>query len=129
MNVPKLTLSLLRNHFAICRLSPDDDFPVWCENAEFYSITRSKEELSVVSLNETVPLDVEAERDWRGLRIHGPLDVTSIGILASLVRPLAEAEIPVLSISTYDTDYVFIRQEFLSQALAALKNNGHSIDF
>lgn len=129
MNGPKLTLSILPNHFAICRLSPDADIPAWSKNTEFYSITRSRDELSVVCFNENIPLDVEAEHDWRALRIEGPLDFYLTGILASLVSPLAEAEISVFAISTYDTDYVLVREKFLSQAISVLKKEGHSVNF
>ena len=129
MNGAKLTLSILPNHFAICRLSPDADIPVWSKNTEFYSITRSRDELSVVCFNENAPLDVQAERDWRALRIEGPLDFSLTGILASLVSPLAEAEISVFAVSTYDTDYVLVREKFLSQAISVLKKEGHSVNF
>ena len=83
----------------------------------------------MVCFNENVPLDVEAERDWRVLRIEGPLDFSLIGILASLVSPLAEAEISVFAISTYDTDYLLVREKFLSQAISVLKKEGHSVNF
>ena len=83
----------------------------------------------MVCFNENVPLDVEAERDWRALRIEGPLDFSLIGILASLVSPLAEAEISVFAISTYDTDYVLVQEKFLSQAISVLKKEGHSVNF
>lgn len=129
MNGPKLTLSILSNHFAICRLPPDADIPTWSKNSEFYSITRSRHELSVVCFDEDVPSDVEAERDWRVLRIEEPLDFSLIGILSSLVGPLAEAEISVFAISTYDTDYVLVREKFLSQAISVLKKEGHSVNF
>ena len=128
MNGPKLTLSILPGHFAICRLSPHADIPAWCKNTELYSITRSRDELSVVCFNEDVPLGVKADRDWRALKIEGPLDLSLIGILVSLLRPLAEAEISVFAISTYDTDYVLVREKFLSQAISVLKKEGHSIN-
>ena len=129
MNLPNLTLSILPNHLAICRLSPDADIPAWSKNTEFYSITRSKDELSVICFNENAPLDVQAERDWRALKIQGRLDFSLTGILASLVSPLAEAEISVFAISTYDTDYVLVREKFLSQAISILKKEGHSLNF
>lgn len=129
MNGPKLTLSILPNHFAICRLSPDADIPAWSKNTEFYSITRSRDELSVVCFNENLPSNVEAECDWRALRIEGPLDFSSTGILACLLGPLAEAKISVFAISTYDTDYVLVRERFLSQAVSILTKEGHSVNF
>jgi hypothetical protein len=129
MNGPKLTLSILPKHFAICRLSPDEDMPAWCKNAEFYSIARSRDELSMVCFNENVPLDVEAERDWRALRIEGPLDFCLTGILASIVSPLAAADISVFAISTYDTDYVFVPEKSLSLSISVLEKEGHSVNF
>lgn len=129
MNQPKLTLSILPNQFAVCRLSPDADVPAWSQNTEFYSITRSRDELSVVCLNKDVPRDIQAERDWLGLKVEGPLDSSLTGILASLANPLAKAKISIFAISTYGTDYVFVRKDSLSQAVAILKNEGHSIDW
>ncbi len=124
----KPTLSILPRHFAICRLSPHADIPAWGKNTELYSITRSRDELSIVCFNENVPLDIEADRDWRALRADGPLDLSLVGILVSLLRPLAEAEISVFAISTYDTDYVLVREKFLSQAISVLKKEGYSIN-
>lgn len=123
----KLTLSLLPNHFAICKLSPDADIPAWCKNTEFYSIKRSRNDLSVVCFDEDVPSEVEAERDWRALIIEGPLDFSLIGILASPLTPLAKANISVFVISTYDTDYILVHEIYLFRAISILNIEKHSI--
>ena len=126
--MPKLTLTVLPDQFAVCRLSPDDDIPIWSRNEEFYSITRSRNELSIVCLSKGVPENIRAECDWRALKVRGPLDFSLTGILAAIINPLSEAKIPIFAISTYDTDYLLIREDSLSQVVAILSGVGHSID-
>ena len=124
--MPKLTLTILPDQFAVCRLSPDADIPAWTQNAEFYSITRSRDELSVVCLSKDVPENIRAECDWRALKVRGPLDFSLTGILTAVIEPLSEAKIPIFAISTYDTDYVLVREDSLSQVVAILNEEGHS---
>jgi hypothetical protein len=127
--MPKRTLIILPDQFAVCRLSPDADIPAWSQNAKFCSITRSKDELSVVCLCKDVPGNILAECGWRALKVKGALDFSLTGILASITNPLAKAKIPVFVISTYDTDYIFVRENHLSQAISVLSKEGHSIIF
>jgi hypothetical protein len=127
--MPKRTLIILSDQFAVCRLSPDADIPAWSQNAKFFSITRSKDELSVVCLGKDVPGNILAECGWRALKVKGALDFSLTGILASITKPLAKAKIPVFVISTYDTDYIFVRENHLSQAKRVLIKEGHSIIF
>lgn len=126
--MPKLTLTILPDPFAVCRLSPDADIPAWTQNEEFYSITRSKDELSIVCMSKAVPENIRAECDWSALKVRGPLDFSLTGILAAIINPLSEAKIPIFAISTYDTDYVFVREDSLSQVVAILSGEGYSID-
>lgn len=126
--MPKLTLSILPDPFAVCRLSPDADIPAWTRNEEFYSITRSRDELSIVCMSKDVPENIRAECDWRALKVRGPLDFSLTGIFAAIINPLSEAKIPIFAISTYDTDYIFIREDSLTQVVAILSKEGHSID-
>jgi len=128
MQTPKLTLSVLPSRFAICRISPDSEVPSWSSSTEFCSITRSRDELSVVCLSKNVPPNTQAERDWRALKVQGPLELSLTGVLASLAQPLAEAKISVFAISTYDTDYLLVREDSLSEAIRALKDEGHSVE-
>jgi hypothetical protein len=127
VNSPRLSLSILPERFAVCRLSPDDDVPPWGRSPEFYSITRSREELSVVCLAKDVPGHIQADRDWRVLKIEGPLSFSLTGILISLANPLAEAKISIFAISTYDTDYVLVPESSLPRATAIFMEKGHSI--
>jgi hypothetical protein len=90
-------------------------------------VTRSPEELSVVCEQDQVPADVRAERGWRLLQVRGPLDFGLTGILASLTEPLAGASISVFAFSTFDTDYLMVREGDLDQGIATLNAARHSI--
>ena len=128
-NYPKveLRLSVLEDRFAVCRLQPNNEVPGWATEAGFSSITRTPDEISVVCPEETVPDEVVRESGWRALVVEGPLDFSLIGVLASILRPLANSGISVVTISTYDTDYVLVKEDQLDPAIAALRDNGHEI--
>jgi hypothetical protein len=113
--------------FAICRLAADAAIPTWATAGRTFSISRSGEELSVLCLQELVPSGIRCEGDWRCVRVAGPLEFSQIGVLASLLGPLAEAGISVLAISTFDTDYLLVKQANFEQATAVLRQSGHKI--
>ena len=74
---------------------------------------------------EFVPLDLKADRGWRCFRLEGPISFSETGVLSSFIRPLSENAIPIFVISTFDTDYVLIKAEFVEKALAVLRTAGH----
>jgi hypothetical protein len=117
----------LSGQFAVCRLAPDSTIPLWGLSEKFFSITKSEDELTVVCSAKNVPPNVQAERDWRALKVESILDLRSTGILASLARPLAQASVSIFAISTYDTDYVLVREKDLSRAVATLREAGHAV--
>jgi len=121
-----LTLDLLRGTFAVCRLAPDARVPAWVAGGPFVSITRTADELSVVCRQEAVPEGVRCERGWRCLRVAGILDSSLVGVLASLVGPLTEAAVSVFVVSSFDTDYLLVKQENLQRAVAVLRRAGHA---
>jgi hypothetical protein len=122
-----LSISILPGLYAICRLAPGVPLPPWASPSEVMSITRTPEELSVVCEQKHVPATVTCERDWRCLKVEGPLDLSLTGILASLAAPLAQAQICLFAISTYDTDYVLIKDNDLQNAVSVLGRAGHNI--
>jgi hypothetical protein len=123
----KLNLSLLSKSFVICRLAAGAPIPAWATSGDFFSITRTSEELSLVVEMDLVPADLRAETSWRAIKAHGPFAFSEIGVLASLVTPLAENEVSVFTISTFDTDYLFTRSSQLHAALGALRQAGHTV--
>jgi len=122
---PPLTLFLLPETFAVCRLPAEDALPAWALSGAFCAITRTAEELSIVCVQAQVPPGVTCQPGWRGLQVAGPLDFGLTGVLASLARPLAEAGVSIFAISTYDTDYLLVPAASLDTALAALRSAGH----
>jgi hypothetical protein len=122
-----LRLSVLDGRFAVCRLSQGDPLPAWALEGRFASITRTEDELSVVCAEERVPEEAAAERGWRCLKVEGPLDLSQTGVLASLAEPLAGASISIFVLSTYDTDYLLVKERDLEGALATLRASGHAI--
>jgi len=125
--VKNLVLSVLPQPLAICRLGPDDMIPDWLSQHSFWSVTRTDEELSIVLPKESVPAGWKAEKGWRCFKVLGPLDFSLTGILASLSAPLAEAGISIFAISTYDTDYVLVRDKDLDKAKNVLSESGHVV--
>jgi hypothetical protein len=113
--------------YGICRLAPDEPTPAWATLATFCSLTRTGDELSIVCNQEAVPADVRAERNWRLLGVQGPLDLSLVGILAGLATTLATAGVSIFAISTFDTDYLLVRDDDVHRALDALREGGYAV--
>jgi hypothetical protein len=124
----QLAVTLLPDTLAVCRLDMDAPVPAWASSSEFSSITRTGEELSVVCPQSLVPDGVRCERGWRCLRVAGTMDFSMVGVVASLVTPLAEAGISVFVVSTFDTDYLLVKENDLEKATAALRAVGHGVE-
>ncbi len=121
------TLFLLEGRFSVCRLAPTDDVPAGAAAGAFTSITRTREELSIVCEEGAVPDGTRCEGGWRVLQIEGPLDFGLTGILASVAQPLAAAGVSIFALSTFDTDYVMVKEESVEKAVAALAAAGHRV--
>jgi hypothetical protein len=122
-----LTLVPLDGDFAVCRLDRDATFPAWVFAGDFFAVTRTLDELSVVCSQALVPEGVRCEKGWRALRVAGVWDFSVVGVLSSLISPLAAAGVSVLALSTFDTDYLFMRNTDWDRALAVLRQCGHAI--
>lgn len=123
----KLKLQLLGGEFAVCRLSPEEPVPAWAEAAAFASVTRTKDELSVVCDAALVPPDIRSVRGWRLLKFHGPFPFSATGVLSSVLAPLAHAGIGIIALSTFDTDYVLIKRTQTADACHVLRSAGHEV--
>lgn len=118
-----LTLRILPGELTILRLPPDTPIPAWLPLGAnpLTSVTVTDRELSILCPSATVPEGVTGESGWIALRIEDKLAFDAVGILASLLAPLAAAQINILSISTFETDYVLVPAAKLDGALSALK--------
>ena len=117
----QITMEWLPGRFAICRLDAQAVTPGWALGCGgFVSITRSERELSIVAAEALVPAEVKAERGWAAMRVVGQLDFSMVGVLATVTTALAKAKISCFAISTYDTDYILVKQQEADRAAKAL---------
>ncbi|SHN84018.1 ACT domain-containing protein [Desulfitobacterium chlororespirans] len=122
----QFNLKVFEEILGICRLDSNAQVPEWAEG-KFLSITRTADELSIVCSQKHIPQHVECEGNWRYFRIEGILDFSLIGVLSYLSGLLASQGISIFVISTYDTDYLLIKEQELDKALAALRAEGHQV--
>ncbi|AAM06197.1 TPA: ACT domain-containing protein [Methanosarcina acetivorans] len=131
MKQNKLTLSILKSMFGICRLDSGSEIPTWVYESSFFSITKTPEELSLVCPESSIPVNipekVRTEKGWSCLKVEGPLDFGLTGILAGISKVLADNYISVFAVSTYDTDYILIREKCLKLAVRALEEAGYEV--
>jgi uncharacterized protein len=121
-----MKLTVLLDSLAVCRMSPTRDVPAWAwQNKILLSVTYTADELSIVCVDDAVPANVQCERNWRALKVQGPLDFSLTGILAALAGPLASAGIAIFALSTYDTDYILVKEPSLQLTIAVLQQHGH----
>ncbi len=130
MTALALTVAVLPGSYAVCRLDPDGPIPGWALalRGPVASVTRTADELSIVSEEASVPTGVRQEAGWRALRVAAPHALELVGVLAALTGPLAAAGLPLFSISTFDTDYLLVRAADLDRAVVALTAAGHTVD-
>jgi len=123
-----LTFILLSDKYSIYRFRRGAILPDWVYSSEFYSITQTTDELSVIATQSEIILDnAVINNDWRILKIAGPLDFSLIGIIADVSGIFKEKRISICAISTFDTDYIMIKEKDLIQGLEALREKGHEI--
>ena len=111
--------------YAIVRLNPNSPVPDWATNADFTSITRTADELSIVCPLTNLPPDVQSQLRWICLKLEGPFPFSQTGVLLSFIESLSDNGVPIFAISTYDTDYVLVPEEFAGRALQELSKAGH----
>ncbi len=116
----------LETTFAVCRLPPDAPIPL-CTTTEFTSITRTAEELSIVCPVDQAPQSAKCESPWTCFELEGPFAFSLTGVLAAFLNPLAERGIPIFAVSTFDTDYILVKEEHAATALEALQAAGHDL--
>jgi hypothetical protein len=126
---PKLTFIILRETFAICRLDKDAPIPDWAFQGGLFSVTRTKDELSIVCPLINVPKGILCNQGWSCLKIKGPLDLSLTGIISSIAATLEAEGMSLFSISTYDTDYVMVKEKDMEKGIFALTEGGHRIQW
>jgi hypothetical protein len=126
-----LDLDLLPEEYAVCRLPAGSPIPASLaagpDDKSVISLSWAPDELSIICPADRVPDDAVADTAWRCLRIVGPLDLALTGVLASLIGPLADARVNIVTFSTYTTDYLLVPSVRLTEAVDTLTAVGHRI--
>lgn len=123
-------LEVLADTLAICRLDRTHPLPAWATpgRGQFFSATRTRDELSIIVPNSAAPKTAKCERPWRAFRVRGTLDFNQVGIIAGLSGALAHAGVSIFALSTYDTDYVMVKQADFDRAATALRRAGYTVN-
>jgi hypothetical protein len=122
-----MDLEILDDLYCIYKFRIGSKLPGWIYSSDFYSITATGDELSVVAArNDKVNDDVTRSCDWRIMKLSGPLDLSMIGVIADISDILKMRKISIFVISTYNTDYVLVRQKDLDEAVDVLKLKGYT---
>ncbi len=123
----RLRFSVLPGSYSVLRLPPDADVPAGVLVPPFHSVTRTPAELSVVCPEGAVPEGARVETGWALLALAGPFPFELVGVLSSVLAPLAKAGVSIFALSTFDTDYVLVKKDRLADALDALTAAGHGL--
>ncbi|HTM57252.1 MAG TPA: ACT domain-containing protein [Candidatus Udaeobacter sp.] len=116
-------LFVLPERLAVCRMPEAGPPPPWVfyQDTRIFSVTRAPGEISVVCAEDDVPPSMtRVEPGWRAIGLRGPIPFSETGVLASVIQPLASAGVPVFALSTFDTDYVLVREADLARAIQTL---------
>jgi len=122
-----LLLDVCDGEYAVCRLPAGTPAPAWFDPQPFAAISWAADETTLVCRAGQVPAGVRSETGWRALKLRGPFAFELTGILAQVLVPLAQAGVGIFAVSTFDTDYVLIKQAQLETAIDALIEAGHAV--
>ncbi|HAV22726.1 MAG: hypothetical protein A2X67_04750 [Ignavibacteria bacterium GWA2_55_11] len=121
----KLKLHLLEEKFTVSKLPVFSELPHIIASGELCFSMRTDEELTVITPDFMAPNNVQQEPGWRCIRIDGQIPFQAVGVLLSLIKPLADTGIPIFAVSTFNTDYVFLPDQTIIHAVQALQHAGH----
>ena len=126
--ISDLPLVVWAGRWSVSRLPPDAPVPEWAVRpSPLTVIARTAEELSIVAPESDLPPDVIGERGFRVIKVEGPIPFQATGVIASFATPLASEGIAIFPFSTYDTDYVLVRETDLARAVDALRLAGWKV--
>jgi len=112
---------------AVVRLAPGAEIPTWAESSSIFSITATATETALVCASTGVPAKVTQHGPLTGFAVKGTLDLALVGVLHELLGPLADEQISVFTLSTYDTDWILVRQDDADRAAEAWRRQGHEV--
>ncbi|WP_026793123.1 ACT domain-containing protein [Pleomorphomonas oryzae] len=124
---PRVKMRLLNGAYGVARLNATDPLPSWADGSGFVSISRTDDELSVVCLQDRIPLEAQADRDWACFKLQGPFAFDETGIVLSVIAPLSSNGIGIFVVSTFDGDHLLVKATDLETVCRLLTQAGHSL--
>jgi hypothetical protein len=122
-----LNLQAIQGNFKVCRLGKDQPVPPQVIAADWFNVSRTADELSIV-VSESVSFEADSvETDWAMLKLDGPFAFDETGVIAGVSKVIAAAKIGIFVVSTFDTDYVLVKRENLARTLECLNANGYTV--
>lgn len=128
--MPSYTLTILPDDLMLCQFAPTAPNPAWVQMGGFYAVMRTPTELTLICPTQLIPPDatpLAVVSGWRALQVQGPLALELVGVLHQLLTPLAHAQISIFALSTYNTDYILVRNDTLNTTITALQAAGHTL--
>jgi hypothetical protein len=121
----KLSLHLLNEPFSVVKLAQFAELPSIIAKGEMCFMMRTDDEFTIICPDFMAPTNVQQETGWKCIKVDGTMNLKEVGVLESITHPLAEANIPLMALSTYNTDYIFVLEEHIVTAVQALQKAGH----
>ncbi len=112
----------LKDTFTIYQVSNEKEVPAEIKEAEFYSITKTSDEISIITSCKTEHKHLKSESGWKAIKVDGILDFSLVGVINDLTQPLKENNISVFVLSTFNTDYLFVKEDMFELAVKVLNN-------
>ena len=128
LELPNLTLTVLEETFTIHKFAPSTSIPEVVSDCSFYSVSKTREELSLICPGDLSVQSEKSSPNWKCLKVAGPLDLNLTGLIAGLSDILEKANISIFAISTFETDYLLIQKEELETAKSALESAGYKFE-
>ena len=122
-----MKLKLFKEDYAVCNLDKNISSPICIDTNSFYYITKIKEQLSLICLDQNIPKEIKLETDLKLIEILKPLNLYLVGIASKMNKVLTDAKINIFTISTHENDYILVKNKDIENACRALKCNGFEI--
>lgn len=123
----KLTLRVLKGLYGVCRLDREEENYNFGSESEFYSFSKTEDEISIICREDLIPKEIEYEGEWSVIKVQDQSDFSLVGVLSSISNALASRDISIFAVSTYDTDYVLVKKMELENAVFELIQRGYDV--
>jgi uncharacterized protein len=120
-----ITLIELHDEFTIMQIDTDQPIPASVFDCDFYSITKTKDEISIIVNQQIDILSARIANGWRGFKVEGILDFSLVGIIYNIIAPLKENGISVFVTSTYNTDYLFVKESYFDKSIEIFEKTSY----